>query len=193
MTDALIDDYLDRLARAAAGLPGSRRAELTAEIREHIEVALAEGPDRDEAAVRTLLDRLGDPEDIAREAGAPAPALGGPPARRSVPAFELVTVLLLLLGGIVLPVLGWVVGVVLLWASARWSVRDKLLGTLVFPGGLAVAAWWLFFASGSSTTCDPTGVCETSGTSVEVSGAIVLVGVVGSLAVCAHLIRRARA
>ncbi len=31
----------------------------------------------------------------------------------------------------------WVVGVVLLWRSRAWSVRDKLLGTLVVPGGLA--------------------------------------------------------
>lgn len=31
----------------------------------------------------------------------------------------------------------WVVGVVLLWRSRAWTRRDKLIGTLVVPGGLA--------------------------------------------------------
>ena len=49
-------------------------------------------------------------------------------------------VLFLLFGGIVIPFLGWVVGVVLLWMSPRWTTRDKLLGTLVWPGGLLAPA-----------------------------------------------------
>jgi hypothetical protein len=32
--------------------------------------------------------------------------------------------------------IGWVVGVVLLWRSRVWSVTDKLIGTLLWPGGL---------------------------------------------------------
>jgi hypothetical protein len=48
---------------------------------------------------------------------------------------EVATLVLLPIGGIVVPVLGWFVGVALLWTSERWSVRDKLLGTLVVPGG----------------------------------------------------------
>jgi len=31
---------------------------------------------------------------------------------------------------------GWLVGVVLLWTSDRWTTREKLLGTLVWPGGV---------------------------------------------------------
>jgi hypothetical protein len=31
----------------------------------------------------------------------------------------------------------WVVGVVLLWRSRAWTLGDKLIGTLVVPGGLA--------------------------------------------------------
>jgi hypothetical protein len=34
---------------------------------------------------------------------------------------------------------GWLVGVVLLWSSTVWTLRDKLIGTLVIPGGLATA------------------------------------------------------
>ena len=58
--------------------------------------------------------------------------------------------LLLTLGSLVSWV-GWAVGVLLLWTSQRWTRRDKLLGSLVLPGGLA-PAWW--FAHGPATvTC----------------------------------------
>jgi hypothetical protein len=43
---------------------------------------------------------------------------------------------MLSIGGVIVPVLGWVVGVVLLWGSDLWSRREKLLGTLVVPSGL---------------------------------------------------------
>lgn len=48
----------------------------------------------------------------------------------------LLTILLLSVGGAVLPGAGWLIGVVLLWLSPAWPVRDKLIGTLVIPGGL---------------------------------------------------------
>ena len=31
--------------------------------------------------------------------------------------------------------IGWLIGVVLLWSSRRWRVGEKLLMTLVVPGG----------------------------------------------------------
>jgi hypothetical protein len=39
---------------------------------------------------------------------------------------------------VIIPVLRWFIGVVLLWVSDAWNTRDKLLGTFVVPGGLAV-------------------------------------------------------
>jgi hypothetical protein len=54
--------------------------------------------------------------------------------------FDVITVLLLLIGGIVIPVVGWIAGAVMLVRSHRWRVRDKLLGLLVWPGGLALPA-----------------------------------------------------
>ncbi|HZQ81620.1 MAG TPA: hypothetical protein VFB25_06560 [Gaiellaceae bacterium] len=68
---------------------------------------------------------------------------------------ETATILLLLVGGFILGV-GWLAGVVMLWLSDVWSVRDKVLGTLVLPGGLVLP---LYFAigvgvySGSGTSC----------------------------------------
>ena len=46
----------------------------------------------------------------------------------------------LLLIGAFLAVVGWVVGVVLLWRSRVWTLRDKLIGTLLWPGGLVTGA-----------------------------------------------------
>ena len=193
-TDQLIEEYLGRLEAAARTLPSERRAELLADIKEHIRITLSQSQDQGEATVRTILDRVGAPEDIAREAGAGLEAVS--PAhqttgRRRVGAFELVTVILLLIGGIVLPVLGWVVGAVLLWASARWTTRDKVIGTLVFPGGLAIMVWYRVFWSGSSV-CSPDGTCQTSGMPAGLAMTLALIGTVGSLASAGYLLRQAR-
>jgi uncharacterized membrane protein len=191
-TDELIEDYLGRLETAARTLPSAQRAELLAEIKAHIEITLSQERHQDEATVRTVLDRLGTPEDIVREAGAevePSPHAAAT-GRRGVGAFELVAVILLLIGGIVLPVLGWVIGVVLLWASARWTTLDKLIGTLIFPGGLAVAVWFFFFWSRGSSVCSADGTCESSGTGGAMT--IILVATVGSIGSAAYLLRRAK-
>ncbi|MEV0401978.1 hypothetical protein [Actinoallomurus sp. NPDC050550] len=199
VTDELIGEYLGRLEAAARGLPPDRGAELVAEIREHIDTVLAQSPDRTEATVRTILDRLGTPEEIVQEAGVGLPetslvraaTAGQASPRTRAGAFEIAVVILLLIGGIVLPLLGWLIGAVLLWASARWTLRDKLIGTLVFPGGLVIPAYYFLFWSGS-TTCDGTGHCESSGTSAGTASTVLLVTLVGSLASAAYLMHRAR-
>jgi hypothetical protein len=194
VTDELIEEYIDRLETATRTLPSARRAELLAEIKEHIKITLSQSQDQGEATVRSILDRLGAPEDIAREAGAGLPPESpahtettGPPR---VGAFELVTVILLLIGGIVVPVLGWIVGVVLLWASARWTTRDKMIGTLVLPGGLAVLAWYLLFWN-SSGTCSPDGPCQPSGMPAALAITLALAGTAGPIGSAGYLLRRA--
>lgn len=52
---------------------------------------------------------------------------------------ELCAVLFLTLGSLVLWVFGWLIGVALLWSSRWWTRGEKVLGTLVVPGGLAGA------------------------------------------------------
>ena len=82
--DELVDDYLAGVARATAGLSPERRDELIRDLREHIDTERAELADDTEAGVREILERLGDPEMIAREAAADAePVLTmAPPADR---------------------------------------------------------------------------------------------------------------
>lgn len=152
--DQLVEDYLARLHTAASALPAERRAELVEEITAHIAEARLAGASASPVDVRNILDRLGDPDDIVRMATEAAP---GDPAWSAVAAaadsgagqtaqataqpgrigaMEVVTVLLLLLGGLIVPVLGWFAGVVLLWVSPRWTRKDKVLTTLIWPGGL---------------------------------------------------------
>ncbi|MBM7788198.1 hypothetical protein [Tenggerimyces flavus] len=50
------------------------------------------------------------------------------------------TLALLVLGGLA-SLLGWVIGAALLWASARWTVPEKLLATIIWPGGAAGLVW----------------------------------------------------
>jgi predicted DNA-binding protein len=134
-TDRLVDDYLQRLEAAAAHLQRSRRAELVAEIREHIEAALQEQEAAGEAAVRNILERLGRPEEIVA-AAEPPPAAATSRAGR----LELAALIAL-----VVPFIGWLVGIVLVVASQAWSRRDKAIGvglvlTLVLLPLLATVA-----------------------------------------------------
>jgi hypothetical protein len=127
--------YLKRLRDAARSLPRSRRDDLLGDIRDHLTEAAPAGAS--EADVRTALDRLGDPDQIV------AAEQDGEPRRRRGP-LEWWAIILLLIGGIVIPIVGWFVGALLLWVSQAWTLRDKLIGTLLVPGGLLPAAWFVF-------------------------------------------------
>jgi uncharacterized membrane protein len=154
--DMAIADYLDDLRDVLAPLPRDRRRELVRDLESHIGAARAELDDPwSEAQVRTLLERLGSPEEIAEAEGLAAPE---PPAAAPAPApatsswREPAAIVLLLFGGFV-ALVGWLVGLVLLWSSPRWNVRDKLIGTLVFPGGLATSAFVAALVAGTSGPC----------------------------------------
>jgi uncharacterized membrane protein len=81
--DRLVENYLAAVADACTGLPAGRRADLLADLREHIAVARAELSEPSEAAIRTILDRLGEPDEIAAEARVGQPAAA---AADAVPA-----------------------------------------------------------------------------------------------------------
>ncbi|NMM33617.1 MAG: hypothetical protein HHJ13_06400 [Phycicoccus sp.] len=63
---------------------------------------------------------------------------GLPKARQRGLGLEILAVLMLTVGSLI-PVLGWAVGVILLWSSGRWRPWEKLLGTLIIPGGPGMA------------------------------------------------------
>lgn len=80
--DSLVADYLTRVSRATEGLPSDQRDELIRDLREHIETRRVELSDETEADVREILDRLGDPEVIARAAAEDSGVPPKPTARR---------------------------------------------------------------------------------------------------------------
>jgi hypothetical protein len=137
--DRLVGDYLDELRGAARGLPRKERDELVASIDEHIFQALS--ADASESELRTVLERLGDPKQIAQaayESVEPSSEGAERSRTRSRGAVEWGAILLLPLGGLIVPIIGWIAGVILLWRSPAWKLREKLAGTLLVPGGLGL-------------------------------------------------------
>jgi hypothetical protein len=181
--------YIKQLRRAARRLPRASRDELVAQIDEHLREALP--PGASEAAVRTELDRLGSPAEIVAaeyERLGVAPVSGG--------WFEWITLLLLLIGGLIIPVVGWLVGAIMLWISRVWTWRQKLAGTLLVPGGLGSLTLWALLGAHSACSSPP-------GTNNHCGGApsrlpdVVLIsllafGAVASIATVVYLGRQVR-
>jgi uncharacterized membrane protein len=145
MRDATVEHYLHDLEEELRDLPPTRRRELLEEIREHIGEALAEVPDGEEAGVRNVLERVGEPAVIAQEA---RDRFG---IRRVKPGIREILVLILLPLGGFLYLIGWAVGAILLATSTVWTSREKVIGLLVVPGGLLPAG--LFGLMGGSRLC----------------------------------------
>jgi hypothetical protein len=144
----MVDDYIEALEAAAADLEADRRAELVADVREHIELALAEAGSRDEAAVRTVLERLGSPAEIVAAETDPdrsvtdgmtaivAPVGAG---RRPL-STETRALLLLTAGAVVLPFIGPLLGMWVASASRRWTLAQKRTATLIVLSLLTMPA-----------------------------------------------------
>nr|MBA3430369.1 hypothetical protein [Actinomycetota bacterium] len=66
--EKLIDGYLKDLERELRGFPRNRQLELLAEVRDHIAQARTTLSSESDAEVKTMLERIGDPADIAAEA-----------------------------------------------------------------------------------------------------------------------------
>lgn len=161
-----IHTYLAVLERACADLGPGRCDELVAEVRAHIDSVLADGGDVTDAQLHGLLDSLGSPADIAAAARAdeaPTPVRSAPSSGFGVR--DVATIVLLLMGGF-LAGIGWVVGAVLLWTSPSWRTRDKLIGTLVVPGGLLGSLMFAGLGSltaAQSCTSGPSGHTQCTG------------------------------
>jgi hypothetical protein len=136
--DELVRDYLGRLEAAAWPLGADRRVELVAEVREHIESALAEAGHRDEVTTRNALERLGVPEEIvAAEMGGERPASGPAPApvivevHRGWGLAEIAAIAFLTVGAVFLPIIGPLIGLVFVWGSSQWTTRQKWIATAI--------------------------------------------------------------
>lgn len=167
----------------------------------------APSPTDELTQVRAILAALGDPSEIvaaaladypppalAFPAPAPQPALQGPPY--PLGTLDVCAVTLLLLGGFLAGV-GWFVGAVLLWTSPRWSRLEKLIGSLILPGGIAGGLFaFATTPSDSYINCDGLGHCVTTHTGWNPPGWLAATTVALILAAPAattvYLVHRAR-
>jgi hypothetical protein len=189
--DKLIRRYLAQLDAALRGVDASRREEILADVHGHIEEGRT-GLDPDDAAsVRTLLDRVGDPADIAAEAGAP------PPGSRRWDAWAP----WLIIFGPVASGLGWIAGMLILWTSPTWSRRDQLIATFVPLAGLVALFFGLVAALRAAAGCSghvpalhASAGCTTKGFTLPLGVAILLVviGLAAHLLPPIHLMRTRR-
>jgi hypothetical protein len=109
-----------------------------------------------------------------------SPARRPSTARGGVASRDLLAVVGLVVGSLVVPVAGWLVGVALLWRSRTWTVGEKLLGTLVWPGGLLLPLALPFLPFGVRLLTSP-----------ALAMTVISVLVLTPMAVGAHLLRRA--
>ena len=66
--DQIVNEYLDRLRIALSDLPSERRRQLIVSITDHINEARSTLDAKSEVAIRDILDRVGQPGDIAADA-----------------------------------------------------------------------------------------------------------------------------
>ena len=129
-TDAAARAYLVDLDTALVGLPHDVHGEILRGVSEELEgLAAAEAAQRIRA--------LGDPAFIAAEARSEVGVdvgVGGTAdvgADRRDPAwYPVVAALLVMIGGVVVPVLGSVAGLVMVWFARTWTRTEKWVATL---------------------------------------------------------------
>ncbi len=134
--DQIIAGYLKRLEAELSSFPSGRRKELTGQIAEHIAQARSELAVETDAELLTILDRLGEPDEIAAEARSRFDISASTPG-----PIEILALLLIGVGGVIFPYLplAWMIGTGLVWRSKSWSPREKYFGAyLPLVGGLAI-------------------------------------------------------
>ncbi|MER7245309.1 hypothetical protein [Kribbella sp. NPDC000426] len=139
-SDRVVDAYLSELAAEAAELPTGRRDELLDDVKAHIAEARAAGATSADE-IREVLQRLGRPSEIVGAATEGLVRVEVPPRLRP---WDFIAVGLLLVApyllsfSVIVALIGWAMGLGMLWSSNRWTVLWKLIGTLTWPIGYAV-------------------------------------------------------
>ncbi|MEO9181246.1 MAG: hypothetical protein ABI298_06315 [Acidimicrobiales bacterium] len=172
--DQIVEDYLDDLKKALRYVSPSKSKEFLDGIEQHIIEGRSTLAPNDELGLRNLLERIGSPLALAMEIQE-----SEPPGKAS--AMDGATPWLLMFGGFVFGA-GWFVGLYGLWTSRTWRIWDKLLGSLVWPGGL-LGAFYFFTAASNSESCSGSeGAGRTNAVMVCVRHGLVLPAAVQFLA-----------
>lgn len=140
-----VADYLARLDDALRDVPFGTAREIRAGIAEELDSL-------EPSAARARIAELGDPRAIAAEAADASEAPSTPPVAVAAPptgygrgpGYVAVTALLVGIGGLVLPVLGWIAGMVALWTGRVWTTFERWIATLapLVVSAVVVGIWW---------------------------------------------------
>ena len=194
----VVGSFLTQLEAALVGVPGEVRREIIAGVTEELA-----GLDAVTAVAR--IEELGDPAFIAAEARAgipPVAAASVVPASPVVPApaavgeprwYVVLIALLVAFGGCVVPVLGWIVGIVMMWRSKSWFGWEKWVATLFVPIAVVLAALIMTFALPGSGGRDQSGaelINPLLPPSADVVWSSIVFAVIGNAAVGAWLLWR---
>ncbi|MGA4669265.1 HAAS signaling domain-containing protein [Propionibacteriaceae bacterium Y1923] len=159
-------DYLARLRAEAQRLPREQADELVADIENHLLDAFEQPPlsgDPTEAQILEVLERLGTPAELVDAAGAPPmpPPMNVAPTKTNRGRAEAGAAVLLVLAALVfvlwfISIPMWVVGLVLLLVSSRWTPGQRVLGALSW-GTLLPMVWVMGATTATVTTCEGEG------------------------------------
>jgi YVTN family beta-propeller protein len=186
--EAIVNDYFERVERALAPLPRSRRDQLLDELREHVATARPDLAEDSEVSVREVLERLGDPEDIAAEALGDDSRPQGGQGRLS----RLLTRRMVITSTVIVVVLALAATLVVALSGSSTPVRAEAVASTVnvggFPTGIAVdtVTGTVYVASGNGnelsmvngTTCNASTTSACSKTSSVSTGGQDPIGVV---------------
>ncbi|UGS28193.1 hypothetical protein K8F61_08560 [Microbacterium resistens] len=171
--------YLADLDAALSDLPDRVAADLRSGIAEELE-------GWDGAGLDARIAQFGDPLEIARAAGdatepesAPAPPKAVAPAPAPTPLgasrrFAIVAALVLAFGGFLVPLAGWVVGVVLVLASRMWRGWEKAVAILLPFAALAVGFLVAIIGHAVGTSAGTAGAGEYEAPTPEIPGGYVV-------------------
>ncbi len=131
----IVEGYFARLEMALAGVEPARQRELVDDLRGHVAEARAALTEETDEDLFAILERLGDPAELARDVDGPAPL---------APATSVTRSGLLELAAVVLALVVWPAGMILAWLSRVWSDREKVVATLI--GAVAFVVGFPVFA-----------------------------------------------
>lgn len=134
-TPQVVRSYLAQLEAALVGVPESVSRDIRAGVEEEL-------TGLDAAAAAARIEELGDPAFIAAEAGAEAGTpsmIVATPTTGDSRGYTIIAAVLVALGGILVPVLGWIVGIAMVWMSRTWTVSEKWIATLTGPASVLLA------------------------------------------------------
>ncbi len=148
-TPQVVRSYLSELDAALRGLPEPVRQEILGGVTEELT-----GLDASAAAAR--IEELGDPAFIAAEARAESGVTdAAAPTHPDALWYTVIASLLVAFGGIVVPVVGWIAGIAMVWLSRAWFTWEKWVATLAAAvlavvGALVVFGLTWVFTAGES-------------------------------------------